>query len=1401
MFFVDNSGHIFELTDYTKKPIGYQFDETPYVFWLSDNNENSRLSINNYYAKSINLLFPIDNVSNFNTQNISDILNIEIEIDSKIFSLIPSNKFQEALSSSASILDYISSFDDYDVCEEYLKTLNKDQLIEFGNNYNITFNENLTENQIIDVILNKLIFTKQILSSDNDDDLLVIKVTQNEKNYIMIPIYVIGNTAEEGTWSSNILLHISYKYTDKHIWCPFSVGGTFVDEYESLIIHGQNMGVSLPKDIIKAINGTSFFNDDFNVEIYNKKLKEYMLNYMSIHGECGNYNSAITALNWFGYGDLISLYKLIETTNEFKHQYIRDYFNVNNDLLIFFKEFINTQYVSVLLKLNNEIGELDKQDVDVTKMFWGEGTPLMKDLYNETELIYTKEYFANQKYAYVDKYFKYSLNELLLKLSCLAYYYDKYFLPLYIKLNNVHAQYKVYANDVKLHSYATDIFIEPIINTCDWDNDVTFDEYNIRFLTNQYHYVDENFNEFYINGLGDDGDYRNHHEDWYLINDSCINVPIHFKYYEDQPYKNYYDCMIFLKDDRSTEPLFTSKFSFFQTENYKYNSFVIYPKLFEKKFNIKQSYINKSFTLYVYANGSYYEYHFTIKAPEFDVNIGKLEYKYWANDINYLNTEYKKQLNNGNDNAEIHIEFFDKDNEESPTVLNITEYIKNYDFFDEPTKYMSPFVQIDEITNDKVKFNTFMHEPAFVSINDLNLGLDLSPNKTLNDLIANYQSNVNISNNYKFLNNVHLYELYKIEEQSQENFTKEHDILKFYKDIMVRVNDIIIYKSKLDNKFTILGQHQGDIINTKDNVDYYVLNNKPEIIENNAWYYILERKIENTSEGKRYNITGQNANSLYSTYLDKTNKKSIGYLIFDNAEDARKNQNVLYNGLTVDYDKITLEGNKLIYIYKNHNYTLFYKNSFVKLVNGHYEEFSPTNIDFHYNYSSIFIKLDLYYYEETSVLNIFGYYNSLSQNNITCTDINIVRDENDNIVDVTCTVTIKDPVNEDDSITINNVLLHPSKYYEYNALDDNEESIGLTFNQNASAVWTTLDENDYFNVNDVINEINLEYYTLDNISEINNEESGTKYINYLVSDLTGLSGSYHIKCESENENIKVKVLIEKETGNELYTNNENPDFSLTGDEKQVILYFEIGENTEDAVFTPHLYKYEVKEIPIKYTGNDPNFYKEFFYKKYSLKAVNLNNEEDKVIKDIWDAKLKYNDYYDTYLMHGYKDSMSIANEQEQTWYFVFISKDTCDKFENTSMLDKYLDAIEYSCGNNKYVLRHVISKKLFLINRMKFIESKGVNHFSKDDLIVCSLENNSMLPTNFELHSKWEIHPLSFGVDSSIKILGNGNMSILSIPKNDNAYNKGYYEIMVNYSLNRSFINNQVIKKKILIEK
>ena len=117
-----------------------------------------------------------------------------------------------------------------------------------------------------------------------------------EFDYLLIPIYPIACAKEEGTWITNIMIHITD--VKKHIeeWCPISVGGEFINEYEELIINGKNIGVNLPKDILKAVYSESLYNDEFNESLYNEKLKEYLINKNIIKNECGNFNSAIASL-------------------------------------------------------------------------------------------------------------------------------------------------------------------------------------------------------------------------------------------------------------------------------------------------------------------------------------------------------------------------------------------------------------------------------------------------------------------------------------------------------------------------------------------------------------------------------------------------------------------------------------------------------------------------------------------------------------------------------------------------------------------------------------------------------------------------------------------------------------------------------------------------------------------------------------------------------------------------------------------------------------------------------------------------------------------------------------------------------------------------------------------------
>ena len=75
MKFVDNYGHIFTMQSNNQFPIGYEYEESDYIFWINKDYQNY-LSINNYYSKVINILVPAVKNKNFD-----DIYNIKLNID------------------------------------------------------------------------------------------------------------------------------------------------------------------------------------------------------------------------------------------------------------------------------------------------------------------------------------------------------------------------------------------------------------------------------------------------------------------------------------------------------------------------------------------------------------------------------------------------------------------------------------------------------------------------------------------------------------------------------------------------------------------------------------------------------------------------------------------------------------------------------------------------------------------------------------------------------------------------------------------------------------------------------------------------------------------------------------------------------------------------------------------------------------------------------------------------------------------------------------------------------------------------------------------------------------------------------------------------------------------------
>jgi len=734
MKFVDNTGHIFSLPSYKEKPIGYEYEEYSYVFWI-DSTSTSKLSVNNYYSKPIYALYELSD--NIDLDELKDDkkspLDIEIYVEnSNVFKLISSNDLQE----------YILS-DKYNNINDYIDL----------NDYN-------QENSIIkSKLTNKDLYT--VVTSENVSNLTSI-------DYLLIPIYPICMSTEDGTWITNIMIHINNKNDDTNEWCYFSVGGEFVNEYEELIINGKNQGVNLPKEIVKAIYSESLYNDEFNESLYNEKLKEYLLNIMSIKGECGNFNSVIHSLKWFGYGDKITLSKLLKTDNEFKAQYIRDYFNISNDVITSFKTFMTDSLISLMIMINKELDECYK--FDTNKFFFGENKPKLQMLIDS----YIKVKIGNhdmpiedddEKYWYWQPYFKFSFVELGIKLMCVKYYLKTYFLPIHLNIHKASLGLRVFANDIKFTNKIGYNITYPYISINNRNNDVDFIGSGIHYFTKQLHYVDDHFNEYELPSISNDNN------DWYSINDTCVNIPIRFNKNE------YYNCVLLLIKKNTNALLYESHFSFIQNDEYSYKNFIIYPKKLNSFISIKDDevsvnskyfeyWINSDFMIKLLVNNKWYEYDFKLKINKPTIDFGKLRYRYYLNEHNYL---VSKIINkNIGDNAKYHSIIYASDEDIDKirstiinTNINIDEtdiykindiiynnlnlydyhgdakntYINTIDFSDEQKLYQyfannyniySPFKQLKNIDtqNHRIIFNSYMHNEKLVNMNNINFDIN-----------------------------------------------------------------------------------------------------------------------------------------------------------------------------------------------------------------------------------------------------------------------------------------------------------------------------------------------------------------------------------------------------------------------------------------------------------------------------------------------------------------------------------------------------------------------------------------------------------------------------------------------------------------------------------------------------
>lgn len=475
MYFVDSSGHTFFQQSFNYNPVGYEYYKNKYIFWI-DNKDHSYCSVNNYYIRPIYILTD------------RQVSALEIRAGSAMFALLSSRNVVQKFK------DCVISIDESDF----------KAVLRFDSN----------DEEVNDII------ELPVLSVSNGEETKTTKY--------VYPFYVVTTSSEVGSFMTNILIKASYRNNSgqddeftSYEYCYITVGAEFNEESEILYINGQNMGVRLPHEILRAVYEGSYINGEFDEELYNEKLKEYLLEYMQIRGEIGNYNSAIQSLKWFGWGDKLEFVSLLETDNQFLIQFVRDYFDTSSDILDSFKHFVNSTMLSLIAWENKETGKYN--DYDLNKDFIGENQPELENLFDKQ--IAVKYGGVGEETYYYRSYYNFVIGELLYKLSALRYYYEHFFLPVHLSIHNASLHHKVYANDIKMICSASEHITEPIVKMGIWtDPYVEFPMNNEIWLTEQVHYVDELFNEWKF----DDIDAYSKNREIYYIHDTCANIPIKF---------------------------------------------------------------------------------------------------------------------------------------------------------------------------------------------------------------------------------------------------------------------------------------------------------------------------------------------------------------------------------------------------------------------------------------------------------------------------------------------------------------------------------------------------------------------------------------------------------------------------------------------------------------------------------------------------------------------------------------------------------------------------------------------------------------------------------------------------------------------------------------------------------
>ena len=219
------------------------------------------------------------------------------------------------------------------------------------------------------------------------------------------------------------------------------VGADFYGEWEPIYINLSNMGVEIPDTVQKTIYDSNVHEDLTDNILVNRKFKELLSNYWDIIANKGSYKSLKNALEWFEWNDNLTVKEIWRHTDADRIVFDdRDLMTLfENKLEDSFNNFVKTTFISLYCAMQDECDTYDS-----------EGNPELEKAV-----------------------FKWSREDLQLKIALLAQFFGAYFLPIHLSILHATVEDKVFTNAIK-QLYSTGI------NRDDCVGDFNYVECNIK---------------------------------------------------------------------------------------------------------------------------------------------------------------------------------------------------------------------------------------------------------------------------------------------------------------------------------------------------------------------------------------------------------------------------------------------------------------------------------------------------------------------------------------------------------------------------------------------------------------------------------------------------------------------------------------------------------------------------------------------------------------------------------------------------------------------------------------------------------------------------------------------------------------------------------------------------------